>query len=1194
MFTNFFFLELKYSLRQPMVYVFFLLMALFTFGATASDNIMIGDSVGNVFRNSPHTITIYTSIMTLFGLIIATAFYNNAALRDHNNQFNEILFSKPLKKSGYFFGRFLGALVLSTIPMLGVFFGVWIGTILAQAFQWIDADRFGGFYFETFFNNYFLFILPNIFFAGSIIFALANTFRSTVVSFVGSLILIIGYTIAQSLSSDLENETIAALFDPFGIQTYFLYSKYFTPVEKNTLNPAFTGLLLFNRLIWITLGTIILMLTYTTFSFRERNKKSKTDKAIKQKTAQNQLLIPLFKVSFTKKTELVQFRSFFHYDLIGITKNISFRILFLFAAILLIADLASGFEYYGLQSYPLTYKIINAIDGQSSLFTMIILVFFSGELVWRDRESKINEVIDASPHTSVISLTSKCMSLLAVVTLLHVFFVICGIIYQLINGYTRIEPTLYLSDFFLTYFFYYLIWGGVMIMVQVLLNNKYIGYFVSITIIFVWSLLLNILDVQSNMLSIGSRPSLSYSDMNGFGPGLYGALWFHLYWTLFTIICLLIAGMLWGRGSLTSLKERIWNANKTIPKSYKAFILCILGLWFMVGGFVFYNTQILNTYRTSDEMEEWSATYEKKYKKYQDAVHPKISDAKYYIDIFPYKRDVHVKALLEFTNDSGVPVDSIHFTTDPKWNTKINIPNTELVYEDNDLDYYIYKCAPSIMPGQRLTATLSTKYISKGFENNRGNTKIVKNGTFINNIEILPTMGYDDNRELSDKNTRKKYGLKPKDRMPPLEDDCYRACMKNYISNGKSDFINIETVISTASDQTAIAPGSLLNEWKENDRNYYHYRADHPSQNFYSFLSAKYQIAEREWNGIKIEVYHDEKHHWNVGMMLDAVQRSLDYYTQNFGEYHHKQCRIIEFPRYGSFAQAFPGTMPYSESFGFIINLEDENENNIIDAVISHEMAHQWWAHQVVGANMQGATMLSESFAEYASLMTMKKTTKTPMKMREFIKYDHNRYLKGRGRELDKELPLYKVENQSYIHYGKGSIVMFALQDYLGEDIINTALKQFLEGFKYKAPPYPTSLDFMKYLEATAPDSMRYLIKDWVKEITLYDNRLNKAVVEKLENGKYLATVDIETYKLKADTIGIETKVPIDDWIDIGFFTDLEEERLLFEKRVKVRENIMTFTFELDSMPVKAAIDPRKLLIDRIYSDNIKKIKEVD
>lgn len=1186
MFKNFFLSELKYALKQPMVYIFFGFMALFTFGATVSDNIQIGGGIGNVYENAPHIITVYTTIMTIFGLLIATAFFNNAALRDYKNNFHEILFSTPLSRSGYFFGRFFGALLLSTIPMLGVFFGVWLGTLVAPIFDWVAPDRFGDFYLETFVNNYLLFILPNMFFAGSIIFALACKFRNTTISFVGTLIIIVGYIISGKLLSDIGNETIAAITDSFGIRTYSVYSKYFTPIEKNTLSPEFTGILLLNRFVWIALGLVILISSYFGFSFQEKNKKVKTSKEYKKESIKP-LTAPKLHPTFNAKTEWSQFKSFFTINVLSIVKNVTFKILLLFSVIILISNLIGGFEYYGLQAYPLTYKLIDTINGLTGVFIIIILVFFSGELIWRDRDHKINEVIDATPHTSLISLSAKTLSLVSITTILHAFIIICGIIYQLANGFTRIEIDVYLLDFFYTNFFTYFILSSVMIMIQVLLNNKYLGYFVSIIVIFIWSFVLSMLDIESNMLDIGAGPWLMYSDMNNFGPGLTGAMWFNIYWTLFSILCLFLAGALWNRGTLASLKDKIRFAKKSMPNSYKLSIISIVSLWILVAGFVFYNTQILNPYKTSDEREEVKVAYEKKYKKYQNNILPKITDAKYFIDIFPYRRNVHVKTILELTNKSNQPIDSIHFTIDPKWNPEIKIPNTKLVYEDKELDYSIYKFSPALKPDESVKATIHTKYISKGFQNTRGSSSVVQNGTFLDNFEILPVIGYNESYELSDKNKRKKYGLKPKDRMPKLEENCSINCMKNYLSDGKSDYINVETVISTADDQIAIAPGSLLKKWKEKDRNYYHYKVDHPSQNFYSFLSAKYQLATRKWNGIDIEVYHDQKHPWNVEMMLNAVERSLKYYTENFGPYYHKQCRIVEIPRYASFAQAFPGTMPYSEAVGFVTNLENENKNNIVDAFIAHEMAHQWWAHQIVGADMQGATMLDESFAEYSSLMTMKSIAKTPMSMREFLKYNHHRYLRGRSGEADRELPLYKVENQQYIHYGKGSVILYALQDYIGENNVNTAMRNFLDEFKYKKPPYPTSLDFIRHLEPQVPDSMKYLIKNWIKEITLYDNRMKTAICKRLDNGKYLTTVDIESYKMKADTIGKETKIKVNDWVDIGFFADDDEKRLIFEKRVKIDKSQMSFSFELDSLPVKAGIDPRRLLIDRIYDDNI-------
>ena len=965
--------------------------------------------------------------------------------------------------------------------------------------------------------------------------------------------------------------------------------KYFTPIEKNTISPGFSGVLFWNRLIWTGVGFIILMISYFSFSFTKKNKKIKKEK-ISASNKDVVFALPKLNPTYNASTNWIQFKSFFYTNFLSIVKSVTFKILFLFCIIILVADLSAGFEYFGLQSYPLTYKLIDSIKGNTNIFTVIILIFFSGELIWRDRDSKINEVIDTTAHTSFISLAAKALSLVCITTILNLFFILIAIIYQLLHGFTRIELDVYLIDLLYENIPLYIVFGGVMITIQVLSSNKYIGYFISVLVLLVWDIVLSVLDISSNMLSIGGGASIMYSDMNAFGPGLKSKLWFNLYWILLSVLGLLIAGALWNRGSKSSLLSRIKTARKEVPKSYRGIIALIAVIWLGVAGFVYYNTQVLNPYRSSNTTEQLSADFEKKYSKYKNAIHPKITDAKYYIDIFPNKRDIHVKADITLTNESNKPIDSLHFFNGEGWDTKLNIPYAKSVYKDSTYLYTIYKLTPALQPGETIVMKVDNKFITKGFENGRGPTMIVKNGTFFNNGDVLPTMGYNEGYELADKNTRKKYGLKPKERTPKLSGEISELHNRNYINNGQSDFINVETVISTIKEQTAIAPGSLIKKWEENGRDYYHYKTDTPSLNFYSFMSADYEIRKRKWNGIDIEVYYDEKHPENVDMMLDAVERSLAYFTENFGPYYHKQCRIIEFPRYASFAQAFPGTMPYSEAIGFIINLEDETGNNVVDAVIAHEMAHQWWAHQLIGVNMQGSTLFSEGFSQYASRMTSKSITNDPMKMRQFLKYDHDRYLRGRSGERLKELPLYKVENQAYIHYGKGSVVLYALQDYIGEDKVNLAMKNFLEEYRYKKPPYPTSLDFLRHLEPQVPDSLQYLITDWFKEITLYDNRMKEANYKKLDNGKYEVTLDIESSKIKPDSLGNETKTAINDWIDVGFFMDDDEKRLYSQKRMKFNKENSSITIQLDSLPVKAAIDPRHLLIDRVYSDNIKNI----
>ena len=104
----------------------------------------------------------------------------------------------------------------------------------------------------------------------------------------------------------------------------------------------------------------------------------------------------------------------------------------------------------------------------------------------------------------------------------------------------------------------------------------------------------------------------------------------------------------------------------------------------------------------------------------------------------------------------------------------------------------------------------------------------------------------------------------------------------------------------------------------------------------------------------------------------------------------------------------------------------------MVTYVTAHEIAHQWWAHQVVGATSRARRCWSRRFAQYSALLVMEKLYGKEQ-IRRFLKYELDRYLRARGGELVEELPLARVENQPYIHYQKGSLVMYWLKEVVGE-----------------------------------------------------------------------------------------------------------------------------------------------------------------
>jgi aminopeptidase N len=472
--------------------------------------------------------------------------------------------------------------------------------------------------------------------------------------------------------------------------------------------------------------------------------------------------------------------------------------------------------------------------------------------------------------------------------------------------------------------------------------------------------------------------------------------------------------------------------------------------------------------------------------------------------------------------------------------------------------------------------------------NDRGNINVVENGTFIDSFEYFPHLGYQPFAELQDRNKRRKYGLPPIERMRPQSD--MNARMNSQLSR-EADWINLDTTVSTSPDQIALAPGYLQKEWTQNGRRYFHYKTTSPILDFWSYLSARYQVKRGEWKGIPIEIYYDAKHPYNVDRMIDAVKKSLDYFTTEFSPYQHKQVRILEFPGYRTFAQSFPNTIPYSERIGFIADLRRKDSIDYVFYVTAHEVAHQWWAHQIIGGDVQGATMLVETMAQYSALMVMEKEYGKDQ-MRRFLRYELDRYLEGRGGELVAEMPLMLVEDQNYVHYRKGSLVMYALRDAIGEEKVNQALRTFIEKHAFQGPPYPTAGDLVSEFRAVTPPEKRSIIHDLFETITLYDNRAKDVRVAALPGGKYRVTFTIDAKKLRASGSGEEKEVPVDDWIDIGVLGEKsketkEEKVLLLEKR-HITKPETTIEVVVNEKPTKAGIDPLNKLVDRNPSDNTK------
>jgi len=502
-----------------------------------------------------------------------------------------------------------------------------------------------------------------------------------------------------------------------------------------------------------------------------------------------------------------------------------------------------------------------------------------------------------------------------------------------------------------------------------------------------------------------------------------------------------------------------------------------------------------------------------------------------------------------------------------------------------------------------LTLTFSVGHTSRGFRDGNEAPQFAYNGTFFD-ADYFPQIGYNQGFEIDDPRRRREQKLGPLEEMAPRGEPVHSRIN---LFNTDSDWITYHTVVSTSGDQMAIAPGYLVKSWQRDGRRYYEYSMGGTHvQDFFAYISGRYTTRKETYSGphgpVSLEVYYDPAHTYDIDDMLASSKAGLDYYQAHFSPYQFTQYRIMEFPRYRNFAQSFPNTVPFSEGIGFIERMERKDDVDLSYFVTAHELGHQWWAHQLVGAQVEGSNMMSETLAQYSAYMVMQQKYGKDY-MHKVLRHFLDRYLRGRSSEVRHEPPLALVQRESYVWYEKGGQIMYTLADYTGEDKVDLALQNFLMQYRYANAnnqvdgadsshsadqPYPDTRMLVGALMAHTPPELRYLVDDGFNRIVLYDNKAISAVWAKTSDGKYKVTLSVQARKVQSDGNGVESPMPLADYIDIGVFNgQKDEEKPLYMKKEKLTQEHQTFTIVVDKEPTRAGIDPYNKLIDRIADDNM-------
>ncbi|MCY0987039.1 M1 family aminopeptidase [Nannocystis sp. ILAH1] len=1180
--------ELAYHLQRPVTYLYMLALLLlsFLYTATGFASMVLG---GALNLDAPWLLNRSVAHVTLIGSVLVSAIAGTAVLRDFEFKTHELLFTTRLRKSSFVFGRFLGAYAVTLLVFACSVIGLWLGAHM----PWLDPDKLGPYVPGAYLVPLVFYVVPNTFVLSALFFAVGVLTRSYMAVYVQGVVFFLGYSIATESLSKLDNELFAGLLDPFGVATTDLAERYWTIVEKNTLVTALEGLLLYNRLLWIGIALLVLFVAHALFRMDAargiRGRKPRRWLEL-EGAARPPTPLPVVTPRRGLAVDLTRLLAQVRFYYLGLVRDRTFLAFVAVGLLFTVHGSSYSDVLWGTPTWPVTSAMTDVIRNNARLFFIILVPLYAGELMWRERALRCDQLLDVTPTSPVAVLVARLVCLALVYATLIAAMIAGGVLVQTMKGYYHYELGVYLGVLYGFYWPELVLLTMIGVFFQVVADHKYLGvllafvYWVLVQAFGAWGL-------DHNLLRFAFSPQIEYSAMNGYGPHVAASAWFNLYHFATAVLLLVLARPWLMHGTPTGLRDRLRLARARVNRRWIAALALALFAWLGVGGYVWWNTNVRNVYRSSEDEDALAAEYERNYGQYQHLPQPHVEAVDVRVDFFPERGHATAVGRFKLVNRDPAPIETLHVLLPRDIEIRaieFDRPAT-LTETDERIHYRIYRLAEPLAPGGEMGLRFDIADLREGFGNLGRTTALVANGSFFTQSAMLPSLGYQRSRELDDDDRRKEQGLPERSRLPSIDDARARD---RFPGEPASDWIEYTGTVCTAGDQLAVTAGELQREWTEGDRRCFTYAPVGKIRASVPFLSARYEVLRDAHDGVAIEVYYQKDHEFNVAAMVESAKRSLDYCKQNFGPYPHRHFRILEFPRYERFALATPGTIPYSENIGFIARVrpDDPDDLDYPYFVTAHEVAHQWWAYQVAGGGVQGFTMLSESLAEYTALMVMEKRY-GPQAMKRFLAHELRDYLTGRAAERKAEMPLALNEAQMYIHYQKGSLVFYALREYIGEERVNAALAAFLDEFAYKPSPFPTSRDLVARLRAVTPPEYAYLIEDMFETITLYDNKVLEVTSEPLADGKHRVRFKVAARKLKADGLGVETEAPLADYIDVGVFAapgpgDHEVGAPLWQERRKFTTGEMELDVVVDGPPHRVGIDARNLLIDRNPKDN--------
>ncbi|HJP86900.1 MAG TPA: hypothetical protein VJ852_12975, partial [Gemmatimonadaceae bacterium] len=852
--------ELDYTLHRPLTWIIFVIQGLFALWTSlaTSDNTAVN-------YNAPIRLAGGAVIAGMLGILISAALFGDAALRDVDSEMDPLLYTSRLTRTEYLGGRFLAALTVNAIVLLAIPLAHIVG-------GWITGpQQMGPFRIAALAEPFVFFALPNMILFGALLFTVAALTRQTIPVYLAAIAFFIGYLTAVNNMNGIENSTLYTIADPLGIGTLQRLTKYWAPAEENAQLIGFPALLVVNRVIWLAVAAGMLAFAQRRFRFAhreagggkrearsgKRDEGSVTPSAPRVAPMPPRLSPPASRLPLpaSRQTLAIARRSL---EELALTRVFA-------ACVIIAAGLAILFGWnvgstaFDTSTWPITYLVAaEAMGKRIGPVIVLLIALFAGELVWKDRAVGAAEIADAAPVPNGALLLGRFIALVVMLVVLQAALMVAGMLIQALQGYYRFEPILYFKILFGVSLARWILIAALAMAVHVVVNQKYLGH---VVVVMAWAFTVvpQFFHIYHHLLIYASTPSWTYSAMNGFGEFVAPMVWFLFYWGAWALVLGVIANLLWVRGRETGVMQRLREARVRFAGPLARVTAVAAGLILVLGGFIFYNTNVLNEYRSPEDAGRNDAEYERTYKRFEAAPQPTIVAVQLRDEIYPERASLDVHGTYRMVNRTASAIDSVHIVTlDRKSKLRaisFDRGSTPVVVDD-DRQYRIYALERPLQPGDSLTLSFDLTFGQRGFSNGYQEKAVVTNGTSFSR-SVLPAIGYQPYLELSDEEARQHFGLGPQHTAATEDPRQSRWILRN------EDLVDFDAVVGTDPDQVVVSPGLLLRTWTENGRRYFHYHGDGPTMFGADVFSAKWSIVKDRWapardstRAVSLEVFH--------------------------------------------------------------------------------------------------------------------------------------------------------------------------------------------------------------------------------------------------------------------------------------------------------------------------------------------------